>query len=127
MRSFLALLAAATLTIHNVSALSVTSADPDYKAAVACSSKVSSLADSVKKLLADTQNIDRQCNKETKYYKDMIVLKKQSSTHLKTMIKGHDTNQELETQYRSDYTTTMCMKTYEAFVGEKNREKRIAM
>jgi len=126
-RSVLALLAAATATICTVAAFSVTAADPDYKAAVACSSKVSSLADSVKKLLADTQNIDRKCNKDTKYYKDMIGLKKQSSVHLKTMIKGHDTNKELETQYKSDYTTMMCMKTYEAFVGEKEQKKRIEM
>jgi len=100
-------------------------AKPDYKDVVACSKSVSRLATETNTLVAANQNIDRTCDRSLQYYKDMIALKQKSITQLEHMKSGHDSSAELEKEYTERYTTLMCMKTYDAFVGGKDDDDRL--
>lgn len=97
----------------------------NYKDAVPCHSKVSSLATEIQNLLSDNQRVELSCARSLKYYKDMVGHKEKSITHLEDMTQRHDSDAELTAEYTDSYTTMMCMKSYNAFFGDKDQEARL--
>jgi len=129
MSTFAARLVVVAVTVANVAALNLAKPDPkaSYKDAMACSSLVTSLSTKLQTLLSQNQNIDRTCSNSKKYYKDMIGFRQKSITHLKTMTTRHDSSDELRSEYTESYTTMMCMKTYDAFIGDKDEDDRLGV
>jgi hypothetical protein len=98
---------------------------PDYQDSMACSKSVSSLADEVQRLLAENQRLDVSCSRSLQYYKDMLGYKDKAIVHLEKMNSRHDSDAELVEEFTDSYMNMMCMKTYDAFVGDKEQDARL--
>lgn len=100
---------------------------PGYQDSVACSRKVSALASETRRLLDQNQDLERRCQRQLAYYRRMIKLRRRSKHSYKRMHQTHakSSKQELRAEYMQQYESTMCMKTFWAFVHGKKKKDRL--
>jgi hypothetical protein len=89
---------------------------PGYDDAVECSQKTSALADESKRLMAENQNIERECQQSLRHYQNMINLVDKTISAYETSIERKQKQEgQWEKTYTDRYTASMCAKTYDAF------------
>jgi len=89
-----------------------------------CTRERDALAQELDKLLAEKGEVDRQCDADLRYYREMIVMAEQQIDRLKPMVADRLDESDLPPLYEAHYAAIMCKKLFDGFLMD-DRSSRL--